>query len=343
MSDDHWLDVLSPVPPARTQPAFHTSIQYGLGHLTKLAPLTSQDEPSIPARLRPWALDPINGDAAALFAVIDASNIFGLEEMLENSGLEHRCLFIGNAFNDLRTQAPWLVRLEDGNRFTAHMFSQGTAPWFLWRHEAHIFLRARDDLGAVWAHLRRILRFQDNKSRWQMFRFWQQDFMRFCAETISLDDAASNRFFGGGLVRAVFGLSANDTGWYFSNPNPTDTQAMKSADLGPIILPLARRYAWEAFQIKLFENLKTRYNGKVPEINREDVIHVSDTVRAQGYSKENAVADITEAALIARYYGLAFNDLVYTADPAKCLSEATRAKRIKIVVNEAAADLKHGL
>ncbi|SFR38630.1 DUF4123 domain-containing protein [Litoreibacter janthinus] len=289
-----------------------------------------------------WGLHPIGDDEAALYTVIDASNVVGLEELLAQSGLDHRCLFVGAAFEEFRDKAPWLVRLEDHNRFTAQLFSEGDAPWLLWHHEAHVFLRSASDLDDVWSHLRRILRFQDHKGRWQMFRFWQQDFMRFCAEAMEHDLDALNRFFGGGLVRVIFGVTPAGMGWHLANPAPTGTPALKAAELGDVILPLARRYSWHDFQIRLFTNLSTRYEGKAPEMKRADVISASNAIRGQGYRKENAVADMTEAALVARHYKLPFDRLAHDADPDLQFAEATRAKRIKIAVNEAAAEFRYG-
>lgn len=45
-----------------------------------------------------------------------------LPDLLERSGLEHRCLFNGSAYDDLRNVAPWIVRLEERSAFTRHLF-----------------------------------------------------------------------------------------------------------------------------------------------------------------------------------------------------------------------------
>ena len=62
------------------------------------------------------------------YAVLDAAKAFGLPEMLEASGLDHACLFQGVAAADYRDAAPWLVRLEDGHRFTRGLFTRGDRP-----------------------------------------------------------------------------------------------------------------------------------------------------------------------------------------------------------------------
>lgn len=342
MSEDYWT--AHPNSSVKNQ---HGSVetqvaQSLLSHLDGVQALDSGQEITVPPVLCPWALDRIDGEAAALYAVIDATDFVGLEERLITSGLEHRCLFVGDAFTDLRDQAPWLVRLDPDNRFTAHMFSDGKASWLLWQHEAHIFVRSHAPLGDVWSHLRRVLRFRDDKQRWQMFRFWQQDFMRFCGEALEHDTDTLGQLFGGGLLRSIFGLNPAGNGWHLANPAPADAKVVSVIKLGQAILPLARRYAWLRFQVALFENLDRRYDGKGPDMRRTDVILVSDEMRNNGIVKENAVADLTEAALVAKHYELDFRQLEHSADPMQQLSEATRAKRVKMAVNEAAAELRHG-
>lgn len=53
-----------------------------------------------------------------VYAVLDGARVFGLAELLENSGLEHRCLFNGKAAEDYAVTAPRLVKLLPGHRLT---------------------------------------------------------------------------------------------------------------------------------------------------------------------------------------------------------------------------------
>lgn len=45
------------------------------------------------------------------FAILDGAKIGNLPEVLTASGLPHRCLFQGDAFDTLGDAAPWIVQL----------------------------------------------------------------------------------------------------------------------------------------------------------------------------------------------------------------------------------------
>lgn len=107
------------------------------------------------------------------FAILDAARVLNLPEMLETSGLEHRCLFKGQAYEDLKNVAPWIVRLEDANSFTRNLFTSLDVPWHMWDAEPGIYLRSRGTLDDMWAHFRKFTRVQDEQGKWYYFRFWE--------------------------------------------------------------------------------------------------------------------------------------------------------------------------
>ncbi len=91
------------------------------------------------------------GNGAAIpamqtYAILDAAKIPNLPELLERSGLEHRCLFKGAAYDEMRDAAPWIVLLEENNSFTRNLFNRSDAPWHLWDHEPGIYVRSRESL-----------------------------------------------------------------------------------------------------------------------------------------------------------------------------------------------------
>lgn len=79
--------------------------------------------------------------ATQTYAILDAAKVPNLPELLERSGLEHRCLFKGAACDEMRDAAPWIVLLEEKNSFT-----RSDAPWPLWDHEPGIYVRSRESL-----------------------------------------------------------------------------------------------------------------------------------------------------------------------------------------------------
>ncbi len=97
------------------------------------------------------------GDASAVpplqtYAILDAAKLTNLPELLERSGLEHRCLFKGNAYDELKNVAPWIVRLEEGEAFTRNLFTRGDAHWHLWDREPGIYVRSRGSLDDMYRH-----------------------------------------------------------------------------------------------------------------------------------------------------------------------------------------------
>lgn len=107
------------------------------------------------------------------YAILDAAKVINLPEMLETSGLEHRCLFKGDAFDELKNVAPWIVRLEDNNSFTRNLFTRSDAPWHLWDNEPGVYLRSRGTLDEMWRHLRKFTKVQDEKGKWFYLAFWR--------------------------------------------------------------------------------------------------------------------------------------------------------------------------
>ncbi len=112
---------------------------------------------------------------AKLYALLDATTIPNLADLLEQSGLPHKCLF-QNAEDEIDAHAPWLVELQDGNRFTRNLFTldeKAAAPWHLWNHQAGIYFRARQDFTRLWRHLRKFTKLADRRGKWHLVRFWE--------------------------------------------------------------------------------------------------------------------------------------------------------------------------
>ena len=106
------------------------------------------------------------------YAILDAAKVMNLPELLDASGLEHRCLFQGSAEDDLKDVAPWIVRLEDGNAFTRNLFTRGNAPWHLWDTEPGIYVRSQTSFDEMWRHFRKFTQVQGDDGVWMFFRFW---------------------------------------------------------------------------------------------------------------------------------------------------------------------------
>lgn len=112
------------------------------------------------------------------YAILDATKVTNLPELLESSGLEHRCLFKGEAYDELKNVAPWIVRLEEGNAFTRNLFtcttllSENTSSIPEKHFSSGMYVRSRSPFDGAWRHFRRFTRVQNEHENWVYFRFW---------------------------------------------------------------------------------------------------------------------------------------------------------------------------
>ncbi|MFQ6550646.1 DUF4123 domain-containing protein [Aestuariibius sp. 2305UL40-4] len=112
------------------------------------------------------------------FAILDAASVRNLPEVLSSSGLEHACLFQGDAIKELGDVAPWIVRLDEGSQFVRHLFTEGDAPWAMWDRASGIYLRSRDGLEDLRAHLRKFIKVRDDANAWFYLRLYDPRVMR---------------------------------------------------------------------------------------------------------------------------------------------------------------------
>lgn len=135
-----------------------------------------QPDPS-PAEIETSGGDPASVPLMHTYAILDAAKVTNLPEFLENSGLEHRCLFKGDAYDELKDVAPWIVQLEDDNSFTRNLFTRSDAPWHLWDTEPGIYFRSRGTLDEMWRHFRKFTRAQDKRGKWFYIRFYESAYL----------------------------------------------------------------------------------------------------------------------------------------------------------------------
>lgn len=116
------------------------------------------------------------------YAVIDASKLPNLVETLASSELKYRCLFTGEAGDNLVDVAPYLVELLEDHRFTCNLLSQGDQPWQYWDREAAMFVRSAGDFDDIWRHLRKFTKIPDANGKWFFLRFWDRMFAHYLQE-----------------------------------------------------------------------------------------------------------------------------------------------------------------
>lgn len=107
------------------------------------------------------------------YAILDAAKVPCLPEILDASGLDYASLFQGEAAEELRYVAPYLVRLEEEHDFTRNLFTMGEAGWQMWDKEPAIFIRAQVRLHELRKHLRKFTQIRTEAGSVEYFRFWE--------------------------------------------------------------------------------------------------------------------------------------------------------------------------
>ncbi|RCK41437.1 hypothetical protein TH25_23715 [Thalassospira profundimaris] len=125
-----------------------------------------------------------DGDVAQVpvmrtYAVIDAAKLqSGFDEIAE-CGLRYRCLFKGQAAQDLKDVAPLLLELDPSADMTRRLLTynpklpESMTTAHLWHKEPGIYIRSRMGFEDIWRHFRKFVRIQDESGKWFYFRFWE--------------------------------------------------------------------------------------------------------------------------------------------------------------------------
>ena len=168
--DDYWVQLPKAVE-APAEPALR------IGTIEGVEPLDAQlgvaEVKTVPDALYEPLFGQPTDTPLHTYAILDAAKVPNLPELLEVSGLAHRCLFKGDAYDELKDVAPWIVQLEDKNAFTRNLFTRSDAPWHLWDSEVGIYLRSTANLQTLNAHFRTFTKLQQTDGRWRYFRFWE--------------------------------------------------------------------------------------------------------------------------------------------------------------------------
>lgn len=146
---------------------------------------------SVPNVLRPYLFEtsaPADaeiaryGTIAALppmrtYLVADAQAFPDWSSLRQNLNVPNRCLFTGEAEQSLGHLAPYLVELAEGDDFTRRLFTfldgvDENAVLHHWHRPFGLILRSREGFDAVFSHLRRFTKLQDQAGRWHFRRFW---------------------------------------------------------------------------------------------------------------------------------------------------------------------------
>lgn len=140
--------------------------------------IINDGEPAAPLALQD-DLFPKSDRPCYSYALIDANRLFGLTQVLENSGLRYRCLFKGSSAQKFADSAPYLVELLPQHPFTRRLFTQRPVESGPWADQAVSFVVSPLSLAGLQSHLRLFTQFRDRESgRTVFFRFFAPEVMR---------------------------------------------------------------------------------------------------------------------------------------------------------------------
>jgi hypothetical protein len=117
-----------------------------------------------------WPNSEIAG--AGIWALLDAAADERILDALENASLNHCSLFSGRLDPELKSAAPYLVKLRFGHAFTEYVISEG------WDHHWGVFLRADTSQDELRLHLKQFLRVKDEDGHRLLFRFYDPRILR---------------------------------------------------------------------------------------------------------------------------------------------------------------------
>lgn len=238
-----------------------------------------------------------------VYAILDAAKVMNLPELLERSGLEHRCLFKGDAYDEMKNVAPWIVRLEENCRFTRNLFTRSEISWHLWDREPGIYVLSRGTLNDIWRHFRKLTRVRDESGKWFYLRFWE-------AETAEVfwtaqDDRADHLAwrFGENITKVCWPVLNGFASVECPSNVPSRTVPPPAIDS---YRPLFRAARWNRFVRRVGAALRSEgcpFDG----IPAETVRQICDAARRSGYRSEAAIWDMVRAMILFQASGRDLN------------------------------------
>ncbi|OKH87847.1 DUF4123 domain-containing protein [Thalassospira sp. TSL5-1] len=194
------------------------------------------------------------------YAILDAAKFqFGLSEF-EECDMPFRCLFKGDAAEELKDAAPYLFELEQNKPFTRRLFthipdmSELMTTVHLWHKEPGIYIRSRLDFDVLWRHFRKFTRIQGAKGNWFLWRFWEgRNLIDYLTLTEKDDPSkAYNLFIKGGamMVSSFYVLSPHGSSKILVNKTPD----IKNADASIADVNVLEFLALKASVRKFLEN-----------------------------------------------------------------------------------------
>ena len=259
---------------------------------------------TVPDALRASLWD---GDAHS-YAVIDAASVPNLPERLAASRMPHACLFEGRAALDLGTAAPWLVELAPCERLVRDLFTRTAQEITEGQAPTGLFLRSKNGLRDVKAHLRQFVRLRDEADNWYYFRFWEAPFLFGVFEALTRDEFADfgRLFVSRKAVIRSFGYVDLHGFWHEASlrapagpnvPAPTNSALVMTAELRRIFRSIRAQVFVRRLHLHLNEILRMETAISTP-LSEPEVVTLVREARCHGLTLEKSIADYARARMM---------------------------------------------
>jgi hypothetical protein len=123
-----------------------------------------------------------DGDRRDLWAVLDGARDRRVFRFLINSYLDYTCLYAGTLHPDLEIAAPYLVRLEQGDKYTNGLLEQA------WGNSWGVLLRCPTTIESLRRHLRTFLVVRGPGGERLVFRYYDPRVLRVYLPTCFPDE-----------------------------------------------------------------------------------------------------------------------------------------------------------
>lgn len=295
-NDDYWAIT----PDATEQIALSEGVSI---ETLSAAPLDQQFGAAPMAYIPSTLAQTFSFDKPNLFAILDATSLEGLSEQLEGAGIIYRCLFNGNAEQELSSVAPYLVQLHDDTPLLRKMFTRASFPQDWWDREAFILMQSDANIDDVLKHLRRFVYILDESGAGMYFRFWNSRILLKLMTTVAHDFPDPILLFGSGSAHCIKSFVIPDPlADTVTIATPMAISAARPFKSSPRLMEVLRDHAREQFGLKLISHCAPRFPETFERLKHEqkaammaDVIAMAERLNL---TKHGPVTSFAEMRLV---------------------------------------------
>lgn len=208
---------------------------------------TSKGEVTLPRALHAAFFAENGAYRDRTYALLDAAEIVNLPELIAQSGLEAKSLFLDTDDDTLSAVAPWFVKLEPDNAFSASVFQSGPQPWRVGNFTSPVLFHSSRGFEELYNHFRRFVMvetFQDTRA---YLRFWNSEILHSLVAPLEIPTDLVSAFFDPAGVDLRAWYRSDETVWMSTRLNDHDydkrSRILSTVDHQNLIAPLVERYS----------------------------------------------------------------------------------------------------